>query len=102
MESTIIFITGANSGIGYQTIRALSQSERTYTIYLGSRSASRGDKAIEELKREFPNSKSTIHLIQIDVTKDDSIKAAVDKISSECGKLDVLVNNAGKKMCWVH
>lgn len=90
-----IFITGANTGLGYQIIRALATSTSPYTILLGSRSLSKADAAIQSLAAEFPSTKSTITPIQIDIEDDASIAAAVKTIEAKYGHLDALVNNAG-------
>ena len=94
-NSTIVFITGGNTGLGYEAIKALCKSNNAYTILLGCRSVSKGEAAIKSLQSEVPNSKSTISPIQADVESDDSIQAASDTISKEYGKVDVLINNAG-------
>lgn len=91
---TVVFITGANSGIGYETVKALVQSSRAYHIYLGSRSVDKGTEAAALLQNEFPESPSSIEAIQVDVSSDTSITAAYEKVI-QAGYLDVLVNNAG-------
>lgn len=92
----VVFITGANTGIGFQIVRALySSSKESYQILLGSRSLANAQNAINAVKAESPSSHSTIVPVQIDIEKDDSIQAAYSQIESEVGKLDILVNNAG-------
>jgi NAD(P)-dependent dehydrogenase (short-subunit alcohol dehydrogenase family) len=92
-----VFITGANTGIGFQIVRALySSSKQSYTILVGSRSLSNAHNAIEAVKSEFPSSSSSLTPIQIDIEDDTSIQAAYSAIESQLGgKLDVLINNAG-------
>lgn len=92
----ILLITGANTGIGYEAVKALLQSQKQYHIFLGSRSTDKGNEAIAQLKKDFPESKSSVELLQVDISKDDSIHKAVAHIESKFGKLDVLVNNAGE------
>ena len=94
-SKTVVFITGANGGIGYETIKALVQSSRSYYIFLGSRSIEKGEEAAEALRTEFSNSTSEIKVIQIDVTSDDQINAAFDEVSKAKEYIDVLINNAG-------
>lgn len=91
----IIFITGANTGLGYEIVRSLYKSSPAYEILIGSRKVENGEAAIKSLKEEVPKSSSSLSVIQADVSSDDSIKAACDTISSRFGKLDVLINNAG-------
>lgn len=92
----IVLITGANKGIGYEAIKALINTDTPYHILLGSRDTSRGEEAVETLSQGVPNTKSTIEVVQIEVTDDQSVKKAVDYIQNKHGRIDVLVNNAGK------
>ncbi|KAJ6789766.1 hypothetical protein PWT90_06471 [Aphanocladium album] len=95
-DKTVVFITGANTGIGYETVRALvGETARAYHVYLGSRSVERGNEAAEKLRAEFPETESVIEVIQIDVSSDESIDAAYETIKAGPGYIDVLVNNAG-------
>ena len=89
-DRTIVLITGANQGIGYEVAKGLLAHEN-YHILLGSRDATRGAKAAEELD---PTGK-IVEPITIDVTDDASIQHAVEQVESKHGRLDVLVNNAG-------
>ena len=81
---TVTLITGANKGLGYETARQLI--ERGHTTYLGARSAQRGEAAASALGGRF---------VQLDVTDDASVEAALGVIAEREGRLDVLVNNAG-------
>ncbi|KAF7312614.1 Short-chain dehydrogenase/reductase 2b [Mycena indigotica] len=94
-EKKIVFITGANTGLGYETVKALYASPESYHIVVGTRTLSNGEDAITRLKSEVPNSSSTLSTVQIDITSDASIEAALATIKSDHGKLDVLINNAG-------
>ncbi len=92
----IIFITGANTGLGFETVKSLYQSPKAYTILLGGRSIEKANAAAEEAKKEFPNSASIIKTVQIDIEDDDSVSRAFDHVASQYGRVDILVNNAGK------
>lgn len=81
---TITLVTGANRGLGYETARRLV--EAGHTVYLGARDPERGAKAAAELGARY---------VQLDVTDDDSVRAALRTIADDAGGLDVLVNNAG-------
>ena len=76
----VILVTGASSGIGLACANALQA--KGHTVYGSSRDISR-------LKSV------SFKPIQLDVTDDASVKAAVDQIIKAEGKIDVLVNNAG-------
>jgi len=60
---------------------------------MGVRSPSKGENALKELQSR--KHQGTLSVIYLDVTKDDSVEAAIKKIKSEFGRLDVLVNKAG-------
>jgi NAD(P)-dependent dehydrogenase (short-subunit alcohol dehydrogenase family) len=81
---TVTIVTGANKGLGYETARQLVQ--RGHTVYIGARSAERGEAAATELGGQF---------VQLDVTDDASVEAALGVVAERERHLDVLVNNAG-------
>jgi NAD(P)-dependent dehydrogenase (short-subunit alcohol dehydrogenase family) len=83
-------ITGANKSIGFETARQLLQ--QGYYIYLGSRNLENGLGAVEKLKAE---GLTNLEAIQIDVSNDESVKAARVEIGQKTEVLDVLINNAG-------
>lgn len=85
-----ILITGANKSIGFETARQLLQQGNF--VYLGSRSLTNGNKAVETLKSEGLHH---VEAIQIDVTDTKSVKAARVEIGKKTEVLDVLINNAG-------
>lgn len=89
----VVFITGANTGIGFETVKALLKSSKPYHIFLGSRTPSKGEQAIAELGEIPGNCK--VELVQIDVQDDESIHKAVDVVKSKCDRVDTLINNAG-------
>lgn len=82
MKKTVL-ITGAASGIGKATTEKLLDDG--YTVYASARST---DK-LKYLKARGAE------ILEVDVTQDESMKSGVDRIKSECGRLDILINNAG-------
>ncbi|KAF7167808.1 hypothetical protein CNMCM5623_000996 [Aspergillus felis] len=95
MAPKIVLITGANTGIGFQVVRALYDSEQAYRIIVGGRSPAKVHDAINAIQSEFPKSQSQLFPLQIDLESDDSIKHAYEDINTRFGRLDALVNNAG-------
>jgi len=89
MTDRNVLITGANRSIGFETARQLG--ERGVRIWLGSRDAERGKAAADQLAA----AQIDVRVLELDVTSDDSVQSAVDRIAAEDGKLDMLINNAG-------
>jgi NAD(P)-dependent dehydrogenase (short-subunit alcohol dehydrogenase family) len=81
---TVTLITGANKGLGFETARRLVAAG--HTVYVGSRDPERGRRAAELT--------GAARAVQLDVTDDASVAAAVRVLEAD-GGLDVLVNNAG-------
>src|SRR4051812_35744537 len=81
---TVTLITGANKGIGFETARQLV--DLGHLVYIGARDADRGEQAAAALGARS---------VQLDVTDDASVVAAVATIEQQAGGLDVLVHNAG-------
>nr|WP_207955918.1 SDR family NAD(P)-dependent oxidoreductase [Rubrobacter marinus] len=77
-------VTGANKGIGLETVRRLTGAGPR--VYLAARDIERGRAAAETVG---------VRPIQLDVTSDDSVRHAAEIVEQEEGHLDVLVNNAG-------
>lgn len=94
-DKNIVLITGANTGLGYEAVRALCASDRAHEILLGGRDIGKAKAAAESAKSEFPQSMSVLHAVQIDIEDDDSINALFDHVKKTYGRLDTLVNNAG-------
>ena len=85
-----VLITGANKGIGLETAKQLLQ--KGFYVYLGSRDLENGLEAVQKLKLSgLPNAEA----IQLDVTDENSVKAARAEIGKKTNALDVLINNAG-------
>ena len=88
-EKKVALITGANKGLGLETARQLGKEG--VTVLIGARDASRGQKAVDELKSEGIDA----HFIPLDLEKTSTFAEAKKSIESQYGKLDILVNNAG-------
>lgn len=84
-QNKIALVTGANTGVGFQIAKALT--ENNYIVFIGARNLEKGKDAASQL------GKNAI-AIELDVTKQNTITAAVKEIQQKFGKLDLLVNNA--------
>jgi NAD(P)-dependent dehydrogenase (short-subunit alcohol dehydrogenase family) len=88
MVGKIALVTGANTGIGFAVAKDLAA--KGMTVYLGSRDPAKGIAAAAEAKDY-----GDIRPVELDTTKEDTLRAAVQTIEAAHGRLDVLVNNAG-------
>ena len=86
---SVILITGCSSGFGLNTAACLAASD--HTIYASMRDLQKKDDLLEEVARRG----GEVHLVRLDVTDDKTIKAAIEQIEEEAGRLDVIINNAG-------
>lgn len=82
----VALVTGANQGIGFQIAKDLV--DHGCTVLVGSRNLERGRVAANEIGPEA-------HAIELDVTQEETIRIAAQRIRQEFGRLDVLINNAG-------
>ena len=82
-ETQVVLITGTASGIGKATATHLVQEG--HVVY-------GGDIQVEENRYL---DKIGGHSLEMDVTKEEMVQAAVDRVIKEQGRIDVLVNNAG-------
>jgi NAD(P)-dependent dehydrogenase (short-subunit alcohol dehydrogenase family) len=85
----IAIVTGSSSGIGLET--SLSLARNGFYTYVTMRNLDKS-KAITNLKQK---EKLSLEVLQLDVTTDESVKEAINKIINEQERIDVLVNNAG-------
>ncbi|KAI0433399.1 hypothetical protein F5Y09DRAFT_328956 [Xylaria sp. FL1042] len=91
----VVLVTGATSGIGYETVKVFVQSPNSYHVYLGSRSLEKGKTVLEKIKTEYRSAANTVEVLQIDLYSDESIEQAFEVVNSSQGRLDALINNAG-------
>jgi NAD(P)-dependent dehydrogenase (short-subunit alcohol dehydrogenase family) len=82
--TTTTLITGANKGLGRQAAQQLVAAG--HIVYVGARDAGRGQEAAAAVGGRY---------VPLDVTSEESVRAAAKRIEAEVGHLDVLVNNAG-------
>lgn len=95
---TIALVTGGNNGIGFETVKALLASKKSYHVLMASRSLEKARIAIETLQKECPETASTVEALQLDLTSDDSIEKAFEQVKASPGYIDALINNAGMSL----
>ena len=76
-------VTGASSGIGLETVKALLAAG--YTVYAGAR----------RMDLMQPLADAGAHLLSLDLTDDTSISTGVEALLRDAGRIDVLINSAG-------
>src|SRR5919199_4159016 len=85
----VAIVTGSSTGIGYETSLILARNG--FLTYATMRNLNKSENAkLVATKENLP-----IQIKQLDVTDDVSVTNAIQAISSEAGRIDVLVNNAG-------
>ncbi|MBX7552145.1 SDR family oxidoreductase [Streptomyces sp. tea 10] len=89
-----ILVTGASSGFGALTVRALADAG--HTVYAGMRhTAGRNTPAVAALERYAAGHGVSLHAVDLDVTSQGGADTAVARVLAEQGRLDVVVHNAG-------
>ncbi len=91
LTGKIIIITGGNSGLGYESAKALAG--KGAEIIIACRSVEKGELAIKKIKKESPSSK--VHTLELDLADLSSVKKFVTEFQNKYSRLDVLLNNAG-------
>ena len=87
----VAVITGANTGLGYET--ALALAEHGAHIVLAVRNLDKGKDAAKLIGRRSPG--RSVGLQELDLTSLDSIRAAANQLRSDYDRIDLLINNAG-------
>lgn len=91
MREKTVVVTGASSGIGLETARALA--EKGARVVMVVRSRTRGEAAIETIRSTVHDAR--IELVLADLYSLDEVRNAGAELRKKCDRLDVLVNNAG-------
>ena len=85
----VALVTGSSSGIGLETALALARDG--YHTFASMRNIEKAGELEYVVKKE----NLSIDVIELDVDKEESIVSAINKVTTDGGSLDVLVNNAG-------
>jgi len=85
----VALVTGSSSGIGLETALALARDG--FHTFASMRDIEKAGELEHSAKKE----NLPINVIELDVDKEESIVSAIKKVVTKCGRLDVLVNNAG-------
>ncbi|KAI0265364.1 hypothetical protein BC834DRAFT_879075 [Gloeopeniophorella convolvens] len=94
LDGKVIIVTGANSGIGFETVQALAA--RGATVYLACRSEARAREAITAIEAAEPRPRGALRFLALDLASLHATKAAAEEFAKRESRLDVLINNAGR------
>ncbi|MGC1309413.1 MAG: SDR family oxidoreductase [Phormidesmis sp.] len=86
-------VTGGNKGIGFAICEGLLAAG--FDVFLAARRSEAGQQAIKKLSNERSDAAGYVELVELDITDDRAIQAAVAQIEKHKDSLDVLINNAG-------
>ena len=89
LSGRVALVTGASSGLGAQFARTLARAGAGVVL------ASRRVEKLKELRARIEGEGGDAHVVELDVTDHNSIKAAVAHAETEMGSIDILVNNSG-------
>ncbi len=92
LDGTVALVTGASSGIGEATARALAEQGAKVAV------AARRLERLERLAGEIGGHGHTALAIESDITEQEQAIDAVDRTVDELGRLDIVVNNAGQML----
>jgi len=84
MKGLVVLVTGGSSGLGKATVEKLHKQGAKVALL----SRTRGDEVVKALGRNAIYTPA-------DVTNEDQVKAAIEKVKKQFGRLDVIVNAAG-------
>ena len=90
----VAIVTGANTGLGLETAKALVQKEMK--VIMACRNLEKGNKAKNDILREVPQ--AALAVLEIDLSKLASVRHFADTFLTQYDRLDLLINNAGVMM----
>ena len=95
LSGRTVFITGANSGLGQETARAMAA--KGAHVVMAGRDQAKLDEAVAAIRTGL--SDAQLDTITVDLGSLESIRAATSRARQRFGKIDLLINNAGVMAC---
>jgi NAD(P)-dependent dehydrogenase (short-subunit alcohol dehydrogenase family) len=89
LAGRVALVTGASSGLGAQFAQTLAKAGAAVVL------ASRRVDKLQDLRARIEAEGGDAHVVALDVTRVESIQAAVARAETEVGAIDILVNNSG-------
>lgn len=90
-KGKIAIVTGANTGLGYET--ALALAGKGMKVILACRNIEKAEKAKEKIEQKYPI--AALECRQIDLSRLNSVRSFAANFSKDYHQLDLLINNAG-------
>jgi short-subunit dehydrogenase len=93
LDNTTVVITGANTGIGYET--ALALAKRGARVVMACRDLEKAKRASERIMAET-NNNANVFVEFLDLASLDSVKEFANRLNFKYPNIDLLINNAGR------
>ena len=87
----VAIVTGANSGIGFETARVLA--EKGATVVMACRNLVKANPKADEIRGAHPE--ATVEVMELDLSDLESVRRFADAFRAKHSRLDLLINNAG-------
>ena len=91
LTGRVALVTGANSGIGYETTRVLA--DHGAHVIMACRSREKAARARDKLESQL--GRSSLELLDLDLSNPVSVRNAAERVLEHHARLDLLINNAG-------
>ena len=91
LSGKVIVVTGANSGLGYESSKTFA--EKGATVILAVRTVAKGDKAKSDILKTAPD--AALNVMKLDVGDLSSVREFANAFKAKYQRLDILLNNAG-------
>lgn len=93
-KGRVMVVTGANTGLGFETALALAKTQAT--VVMACRNRSKARAARDKILQQQPD--AAVEVMEIDLSSLESVRRFADEFNEKYNKLDVLINNAGVMM----
>jgi len=87
----VAVVTGANGGLGLETARALAAAGAD--VVIAARNLQKADAAVAEIRSGVPD--ASLQVVEMDLSSQQSVREAAERILAAQDRIDILVNNAG-------
>lgn len=93
-KAQVVLITGTSSGFGRLIAETLARKK--FHVFATMRNTKTRNAAVaREVEQLAQRESLNLQMLELDVTQDASVEEAVNEVAAKCGRIDVLVNNAG-------